>query len=283
MAQVQCINCKKEFTVVPARLPTAKFCSYACRGQWRSKNWLGANHPRFWQDEPRVRNCLHCGAEYRKKKTEAISVFSKRKFCSPECIRLGQKRLEGEAHPLFNPNSRRKDRRGKHGAWARAVIARDHATCQRCGAQGVELHAHHILSFRHHPEKRWELANGETLCHRCHWTEHSASTANGVNSGNILPGNAGDNPEPSFERKFIEGVTTRGRAYRRWDGSCDWCGKFISKRWSDTVGKPHLFCSKVCAGKHNAANRTYRVWKDAPKAHGSNASTSALPERDDIV
>jgi hypothetical protein len=104
-----------------------------------------------------------------------------------------------------------------------------------------------------------------------------------VNSGNILPGQAGDNPEPSFGRKPVEGVTTRGRAYRRWDGKCDWCGTFISKPWSDTVGKAHLFCSKVCSGKHNAANRTYRVWKDAPKSHGSNASTSALPERDDIV
>jgi hypothetical protein len=104
-----------------------------------------------------------------------------------------------------------------------------------------------------------------------------------VNSGNILPGNAGDNPEPSFGRKPVEGVTTRGRAYRRWDGSCDWCGKFISKQWSDTVGKAHLFCSKVCAGKHNAANRTYRVWKDAPKPMAVTTSTSAPRESDDIV
>jgi 5-methylcytosine-specific restriction endonuclease McrA len=283
MAQVQCINCNREFKVIPARLPTAKFCSYACRGQWRSKNWTGANHPRFWQDAPRVRNCLQCGAEFSIGETEAISGFSKRKFCSKECSKHGQKYRSGEEHPLFNPNSRRKDRRGKHGAWARAVISRDKATCQRCGAQGIELQAHHILSFKEHPEKRWELANGETLCHRCHWTEHSASTANGVNSGNILPGNAGDNPEPSFERKFIEGVTTRGRAYRRWDGECEWCGKFISKRWSDTKGKAHLFCSSVCSGKFIAAHRTWRTWKNAPKAHGSNASTSAPLERDEIV
>jgi hypothetical protein len=104
-----------------------------------------------------------------------------------------------------------------------------------------------------------------------------------VNSGNILPGNAGDNPEPSLERKPLEGVTTRGRAYRRWDGECEWCGKFISKQWSDTVGKAHLFCSKTCSGKFAAANRTYRVWKDAPKVYGSNASTSAPLERDEIV
>jgi hypothetical protein len=58
-----------------------------------------------------------------------------------------------------------------------------------------------------------------TLCHRCHWAEHAASDANGVNSGNIRPGHAEDNPEPSDGRKPVEGVTTRGRAYRRWEAT----------------------------------------------------------------
>jgi hypothetical protein len=200
-----------------------------------------------------------------------------------ECAKYGQKRLVGKAHPLFKVQSRRKDRRGKHGAWARAVISRDKATCQRCGARNVELHAHHILSFNEHPEKRWDLDNGLTLCHRCHWDVHAASSANGVNSGNIRPGNAEDNPEPSFGRKPVEGVTTRGRAYRRWQGKCEWCRKFLSKRWSDVSGNAHIFCSRQCAGKWKAATRTYRRWKNAPSFYGSNASTSALRESDDIV
>lgn len=258
---ISCENCGKEFFVRPARADTARFCSYKCRSEWRSKNWQGANHPN-WHDEPREKSCEQCGAKYRQGPTEAISSFRKRKFCSSECSRIGQVHLEGEAHPNYNPDSRRNNRRGKHGAWARAVISRDKATCQHCGVQGVELHAHHIKSFKDHPELRWELSNGLTLCHSCHWKAHTASAANGVNSGNPLTDNAEGNPEPSFGRKPIEGVTTRGRAYRRWEGNCDWCGAFISKRWSDTTGKKHLFCSKHCAGKFNAANRTYRRWKN---------------------
>lgn len=254
MVQIQCVTCKKGFNVVPARVPTAKFCSYACRGKWREEFWSGENNPKY-QAGPRKLVCGHCGNEFsHQRKTEAISEFRKRKFCSMECAKFGQKRLVGKAHPLFKVDSRRKNRRGKHGAWARAVISRDLATCQHCGAQDVELHAHHILSFEAHPEKRWDLSNGLTLCFRCHWLEHSASNANGVKSGNILPATAGDNPEPSFGRKPVEGVTTRGRAYRRWNGFCWTCKAPISKSWSDTTGKEALFCSRSCASKWRYAS-----------------------------
>lgn len=282
MAKTNCIVCKKRFDVLPHRLKTAKFCSYKCRGIWRSEHWTGKNHPGY-QSGPRVLNCQHCGKSFSQRGTEAISEFRRRKFCSMGCAKYGQARPCGEQHPLFKKDSRRKNRRGKHGAWARAVISRDRATCQGCGARNVELHAHHVLAFASNPDERWKIENGQTLCYKCHWSEHTASNENGVNSGKILPAKTGDNPEPSNGRKPVEGVTTRGRAFRRWNGNCEWCGEFISKRWSDTVGKSHLFCSRVCSGKFKAATRSYRRWKNAPRFHGSNSSTSAPPERDDIV
>lgn len=246
---VQCEWCLQEQTVIPARAKTYRFCSYACRGAWRAVNWTGANHPNWQGDQPRTKQCEHCGGTF-VWSGEPITTFVARKFCSKECQRAGQRRLYGAEHPLFKGDAaRRKDRRGRHGAWARAVISRDQATCQRCSATGVELHAHHIKSFEHYPELRWELSNGMTLCHRCHWAEHAASDANGVNSGNIRPGYAEDNPEPSDGRKPVEGVTTRGRAYRRWEGQCEECGVFISKQWSDVAGKAHLFCSGSCRSK----------------------------------
>lgn len=271
MVTLQCKICARQFSVIPARAQTAKFCSNRCAGKYRSLHQVGEAHPR-WQGGERVKTCLHCGKEFRWD-GHPLPTWRKQKFCSKSCADQGGFRYEGEAHANYKPDSRRKDRRGKHGAWARAVISRDKATCQHCGARGIQLHAHHIKSFADYPELRWELSNGLTLCHRCHWAVHTASNANGVNSGNILPGNAGDNPEPSLRRKPLEGVTTSGRAYRRWEGKCDWCGVFISKRWSDTTGKQFLFCSKRCAGKHNANLRV----------HGSNAATSAPPERDEIV
>jgi hypothetical protein len=116
------------------------------------------------------------------------------------------------------------------------------------------------------------VANGVTLCYRCHWAVHTAPNENSVNSGNTLTGNAEGNPEPSPCGNVREGVTTRGRAYRRWVGTCDWCSKPISKRLSDTTGRKRLYCSKLCSGK---GAWFYR--------HGSNPSKSAGRESDDIV
>lgn len=248
---VRCVQCGKARSVIPARASTFRFCSYACRGAWRAEHWVGANHPR-WQGGERQKSCQECGARFEIRAGQPITTFRRQRFCSKSCADKGGFRYEGESHPNYRPEGRRRASRGKHGAWARAVISRDNATCQHCNATEVELHAHHIASFRDHPERRWDVANGVTLCFRCHWRLHTALTANGVNSGNIPPATAEDNPEPSFGRKPVEGLTTRGRAYRRWNGPCDWCGAFISKRWSDAAGKAHLFCSRVCAGKHRA-------------------------------
>lgn len=271
---VKCEMCDTERNVVPARAKTFRFCSYACRGKWRAENWVGPNHPR-WHDDPREKVCQHCGVTFSKGPKTMITHFRKQKFCSKKCADIGGYRASGPDHPAWTGNPRRGQRPSKQRAWSRAVIGRDGGACTKCGRTGVEMHAHHIKPHKEFPELRWEVSNGVTLCYSCHWAEHSVQNANGVNSGEPAADNAGGNPEPSFGRKPIEGVTTRGRAYRRWDGHCEFCGKSISKQWSDTVGKAHLFCSKSCSAKFQ--------WRHNPPIHGGNASTSALPETDDIV
>ena len=248
-----CQSCAKEFK---AKAAEQKFCSYACTGKWRSQVQRGKNHP-SWRGGKDKRQCKACGTPF-----EATPA-NPQKFCSKPCADQHGLRLTGTDNPNYKPNARRRDRRGKHGAWARAVISRDRATCQHCGTTEGALHAHHIKSFAEHPELRWVLENGLTLCASCHWQVRAASNANGVKSGEILPGDAGDNPEPSFGRKPVEGVTTNGRAYRRWTGECGHCKTFISKSWSDTKGKAELFCSRSCASKwrvsQGLAFRGYRT------------------------
>lgn len=242
MATVQCQFCGNGFNVVPARLATAKFCSYACRGKWRSQNFTGTNNPNYRGGHHKT---CQCGEKF-----WVIPATEHKKFCSKPCADKYGFRYSGESHPSYKPDARRRNRGGSHHKWVNAVIGRDAATCQHCGVTEVEMHAHHIKSYKDHPELRFDVSNGITLCFRCHWAVHTALNENAVNSVNTLTDHAEGNTEPSSQRKLLEGVTTRGRAYRRWVGQCDWCGTTISKRWSDIKGKQYLFCSYSCSGKH---------------------------------
>jgi hypothetical protein len=250
---MDCQECGRTFKVIPARVKTAKFCSVSCKSSYQSRSLSGENSP-FWTGGEREKVCEWCGNRYKIRHKQPITTFKQQKFCSKACADLGGVRHFGPDNHKWTGSPRRKHRESKQASWARAVMGRDHATCRRCGATGVELHAHHIVPYKDAPSQRWDVANGLTLCFSCHWLEHTVTDANGVNSGKPAADNAGGNPEPSQSPKVLEGVTARGRAYRRVDTTCAWCGVFISKRFSDAVGKSALFCSLSCSSKHKASN-----------------------------
>lgn len=56
--------------------------------------------------------------------------------------------------------------------WRRQVLERDEYTCQLCGTCKKRMHAHHIKPIRLAPEKALDLANGLTVCPRCHRKLH---------------------------------------------------------------------------------------------------------------
>jgi hypothetical protein len=72
--------------------------------------------------------------------------------------------------------------RAEYADWKNAVLANAKWKCQGCGLEHghvceccghrVLLHAHHIQSFAEKPELRYEPANGQALCERCHWKVH---------------------------------------------------------------------------------------------------------------
>ena len=62
--------------------------------------------------------------------------------------------------------------------WRLAVFERDNYTCQICGERGGDKHADHIRPFALHPELRFVLDNGRTLCKPCHYA-HGAKVNNG--------------------------------------------------------------------------------------------------------
>lgn len=56
--------------------------------------------------------------------------------------------------------------------WRKQVLERDDNRCQHCGST-EQLHAHHIVHWAVAPMLRTVVANGITLCERCHITEHN--------------------------------------------------------------------------------------------------------------
>lgn len=62
----------------------------------------------------------------------------------------------------------KKDGRIEYRLWREAVFKRDDWTCVWCFKRGGDLEADHIKSFANHPELRFVLDNGRTLCIPCH-------------------------------------------------------------------------------------------------------------------
>lgn len=58
--------------------------------------------------------------------------------------------------------------------WRKAIFERDNYTCQKCNVRGGRLHPHHILNFTGHPELRFLVENGVTLCKRDHDAFHKS-------------------------------------------------------------------------------------------------------------
>lgn len=54
--------------------------------------------------------------------------------------------------------------------WREAVFKRDNYKCIWCGKKGSSLNADHIKPFAYHPELRFDVNNGRTLCLGCHKT-----------------------------------------------------------------------------------------------------------------
>lgn len=241
----------------------------------RNRDYTGANNPR-WLGGERSKVCGHCGETFHHTPPNTYAAFRKQKFCSKPCADRGGLRYYGKDNPRYREDARRRNRTGPYRRWVSAVLNRDEGKCRRCGRSNVQLHAHHVRPWRDHPELRFDVTNGETLCYDCHWAEHTALNENAVKSVDARPDGAEGNTEPSERGNLLDGVTTRGRPFRKWLGRCDWCDVVIVKVPSDVRGKAALFCSGSCRSRWIRA-------KHGPIRKGGNSSTSAAPERDDIV
>jgi 5-methylcytosine-specific restriction endonuclease McrA len=58
--------------------------------------------------------------------------------------------------------------------WKKNILSR--GKCEICGSTD-NLEAHHILRWAEYPMGRFDVNNGECLCHKCHTEEHYGEKA----------------------------------------------------------------------------------------------------------
>jgi hypothetical protein len=85
----------------------------------------------------------------------------------------GKRHLGGEKHWNWkggiSPERNKIRSSFEYAQWRRGVYMRDRYTCTICGDnKGHNLNADHIMPFALHPELRFEISNGRTLCTFCH-------------------------------------------------------------------------------------------------------------------
>lgn len=96
---------------------------------------------------------------------------SKVRSCGCQVIARTRER-RGDKSPAWRggktPELNRLRTSTEYKAWRKAVFERDDYTCQICGKRGGSLNADHIKSFSKHPDTRFDINNGRTLCVPCH-------------------------------------------------------------------------------------------------------------------
>lgn len=95
--------------------------------------------------------------------------------------------------------NKRKNRRSsdaEHRAWSTAVLTRDNYVCDNCTIRKGSKVAHHLDNYLNHPEKRYDLSNGVTLCRECHIGFHA------IYGQDCTAADYAD-----FKRKYIEDPT----------------------------------------------------------------------------
>lgn len=151
-----CVQCGAEFSVYPYRKDTAMCCSRKCAA---IRTLTGRTVSRATRDKIRK---AHLG--------KAASPEVREKLRQIHLARAPL--MSGELNWNWNGGSSKAYKRGykasAYRTWRGGVFVRDDYTCQGCKQRGGYLTAHHIKSFAHYPDLRYDISNGLTLCEPCH-------------------------------------------------------------------------------------------------------------------
>lgn len=185
---IKCEICGKLLKATPLEIKNGKkFCSRACQ----KIGFTGRKINRGGRVE---RCCEICGVKFTLPKAWVKKGGGR--FCSNICHGKWISKFNiGKQNPAWKGGIKKektviRDSQA-YKVWRKAVLKRDKYTCQKCGATGCKMHAHHkkrfaviladlqqnfpLLKLRDMAEQHphlWDVANGETLCGPCHYTIH---------------------------------------------------------------------------------------------------------------
>ena len=176
-----CEGCGKPFSR-PQWKRDQRFCSKQCSGRVNAQIAVEKRKTK----RPRL-TCEHCGKSF-----TVPPSHHKQRFCSRSCRYTtmrgdkganagGGQHMRGQGNPRWRGGVALDERtrqpwQAKLGQWRRRVFHRDTYTCQRCGLSPKtknQLRSHHVAPWATNPDRRFDVANGITLCRACHDWVHS--------------------------------------------------------------------------------------------------------------
>jgi len=118
-------------------------------------------------------NCEVCKIEVKDK------PYRRKRTCSKKCKDQLSHIHRGEKHWNYTDGAISSKQRQRWWAktkeWRQSVLNRNDRKCVRCRSE-KRLVAHHLNGWAKHPELRFDIDNGITLCHDCHWTFHRSTS-----------------------------------------------------------------------------------------------------------
>ena len=168
-----CQDCKQ---IKLRRSDALKKWGGTCRSCAR-RRWVAANPDLSKQSAIRRRATIASWSPQRKAElSEKARQQVLRQGGVPNARKFTSAMVRGSANgnwkgPLAkSPPRQRAMKTLEYVAWRTSVFVRDEYTCQMCKKRGGQLQADHILPYSTHPDLRYEISNGRTLCKPCHQT-----------------------------------------------------------------------------------------------------------------
>lgn len=172
--KITCLTCKKEISLSLSASKKRKTCSYTCSQKHKWSNIEYRAHMRKAHQGNIPANMSElvaftrsvAGRKMHSEMCKEIAGWNKG-IKMPQISGANSYRWISDRSKLAKNDKQRNS--SAHREWSRQIKNRDYWRCQIANDDcSGRVEAHHILGWASHPELRYEIKNGITLCHFHH-------------------------------------------------------------------------------------------------------------------